>query len=124
MTASFAFAQATTGALNGTVKDSEGAVIPGASVSITGVDVGFNRTVVTNASGVYRVEQVPSGLYRVTVAPISGFGETTVESRVIIEKTTTTDITLNIAGQVNVVEVSTDPLGVVVDTTDSKLQTN
>src|SRR5690606_21307370 len=38
--------------------------------------------------------------------------------------TTTTDITVNIAGQVNVVEVSTDPLGVVVDTTDSKLQTN
>lgn len=124
MTASIAFGQGTTGAISGTVKDPSGAVIPGASVTVTGVDVGFSRTVVTDSNGVYRVERVPSGTYRVTVAPISGFGETTVESRVLIEKTTTSDVTLNIEGQVNVVEVSTDPLGVVVDTTDSKLQTN
>ena len=124
LTALIAFGQNTTGSLEGTVKDSAGAVVPGASVTVKGTDVGFNRTVMTNSEGVYRVERLPAGKYKISVAAISGFAETMVDAFVNIEKTAVSNITLGIAGNVNVVEVSGDPLGVSVDVTDSKVQSN
>lgn len=124
LTAVMVFGQATTGVIEGTVKDAKGDVVPGATVTVTGSSVGFNQTVTSNESGVYRIERVPAGRYKVTVSPISGFAETTVDTQVVIEKTTTADVTLGISAAVNTVEVTTDPLGVVVDTSDSKVQTN
>ena len=54
-------AQRTTGDITGTVADPNGAVVPGATVTIVGKDVGFNRTVTTDDQGVYRVLQIPPG---------------------------------------------------------------
>jgi len=118
------FGQNTTGSLEGTVKDSKGAVVPGASITVAGTDVGFNQTVTANSDGYFRLEKVPVGRYKIKVAAISGFAETTIDTQVVTEKTTPADITLGIAGSNINVEVGTDPLGVVVDTTDSKVQTN
>ncbi|MBK7394359.1 MAG: TonB-dependent receptor [Chloracidobacterium sp.] len=119
-----AFGQNTVGSIEGTVKDSKGAVVPGASVTVTGTSVGFSQTVTTNSDGFYRIERAPTGLYKVSVAAISGFAATTVDNaQVVIEKTTTADVTLGISS-VNTVEVVADPLGVVLDTSDSKVQTN
>lgn len=124
MTTALVFGQSTSGAIEGTVKDSTGAVVPGASVTVTGVNVGFNQTVTTNDSGVYRIERAPAGRYKITVAPISGFAESSVEAQIVIEKTSTVDVTMGISGQDLAVTVSEDPLGVVVDTSDSKIQSN
>lgn len=119
------FGQRTTGDIEGTVKDSNGAVIPGATVTVTGVSVGFNRTVQANDAGVYRISQIPAGTYKVTTAAINGFSETTVDNiRVNIEQTTSADVVLGVSTAVNTVDVSSDPLGVNVDSTDSKVQTN
>ena len=66
--AGVAFAQETTGALNGTVTDNTGAVVKGATVTVT--DEGKNvdvRTVTTGEEGVYAVTPLPAGSYRVTV---------------------------------------------------------
>lgn len=120
----FTFGQQTQGTLEGTIKDSKGAVVPGASVTVTGVTTAFNQTVTSNDSGLYRIERAPAGRYKVKVAAISGFAETTVDAQVVIEKTTTADITLGISTADINVEVGADPLGVVVDTSDSKVQTN
>ncbi|MBE7515336.1 MAG: TonB-dependent receptor [Chloracidobacterium sp.] len=119
----YAFGQVTTGSIEGVIKDQAGAVVPGASVTVKGADVGFNRTVVSNSNGFYRVDRIPAGRYTVTVAPISGFAETTADAVVVVEKTTAVEITLGITKSVDV-EVTGDPLGVVVDATDSKVQTN
>ncbi|HEX8564091.1 MAG TPA: TonB-dependent receptor [Pyrinomonadaceae bacterium] len=120
-----AFGQRTTGDIEGTVKDPQGAVVPGASITITGVNVGFNRTVQSNAEGTYRVQEVPAGIYRISTAAIQGFAASTLESVTVnIEQITTADITLGVAGGVNEVNVSSDPLGVNVDATESKVQTN
>jgi len=119
-----AFGQATTGMLEGTIKDSKGAVVPGASVTVTGLNVGFNQTVTANDNGFYRIERVPAGKFRITVGAISGFAATTLETQVVIEKTTVADVALGIEATVNTVDVQADPLGVVVDTSDSKVQTN
>ena len=56
-----AMAQETTGGLQGTVKDPQGAVIPGATVTIKGASVGFNRTLTADQSGYFKVEQLPPG---------------------------------------------------------------
>src|SRR5262245_26731708 len=86
------FAQTTTGEISGTIKDPNGAVVPNATVTITGVDVGFNRTVQSNESGVFRANQVPPGRYKVHVAAVSGFAEQTKENvSVGINNLTTVD---------------------------------
>lgn len=119
------FGQRTTGDVEGTVTDPKGAVVPGVSVTLNGTTVGYNRTIQSNDDGTYKFQQVPAGVYKVTTAAINGFAETTLDNvTVTLEKTTTADVSLGVSGSVNTVEVSTDPLGVNVDTTDSKVQTN
>ncbi|MBM4194677.1 MAG: carboxypeptidase regulatory-like domain-containing protein, partial [Gemmatimonadetes bacterium] len=51
LTTSIALAQAT-GQIGGRVADASGAVLPGATVTLTRVDTGLVRTTVTNASGI------------------------------------------------------------------------
>ena len=120
-----AFGQRTTGDLEGTVKDPQGAVVPGVSITVTGVTVGFSRTVQSDDQGVYRVQQIPAGIYKVISAANKGFAEVTLDTVTVnLEQTTTADINLGVSAAVNTVNVSSDPLGVSVDTTDSKIQTN
>jgi len=66
------FAQRTSGAIRGTVTDSSGAVIPGATVTVKGEGTGFNRSTVTNTEGVYSFPELPVGTYSVEVA-LQGF---------------------------------------------------
>lgn len=120
-----AFGQQTTGSVEGTIKDEKGAVVPGVSVTLDGVSVGFNRTIQSDNEGVYRFQQVPPGTYKISTGAASGFAAGQLENvTVTLEKITTADITVGISQSVNTVEVSSDPLGVAVDPTDSKVQTN
>jgi hypothetical protein len=117
-----AIAQRTTGDIQGTVTDPNGAVVPGASVTITGKDVGFNRTVTADNNGVYRVVQIPPGTYTVTVAGISGFTSQTKNNvQVSVNNLTTTDFTLTASTAVSV-DVTGE--GALIDATDTKAQTN
>jgi hypothetical protein len=121
-----AFGQQTAGTIEGTVKDPKGAVVPGASVTVEGVNVGFTRTVQADSNGLYRVQQAPPGTYKVSVAATGGFAATTLTEpvNVVIEKVTTADVTLSVSGTAVDVTVNSDAIGVVVDSTDSKIQTN
>jgi hypothetical protein len=56
---------AATGALAGTVMDQTKAVIPNVTVIVTSIDTGQARTVVTDATGGYKVGLLPPGAYRV-----------------------------------------------------------
>jgi hypothetical protein len=58
-------AQTITGSLRGTVHDSTGALIPGASVSATNTETGAVRKAQTNGSGAYEISGVPAGVYNV-----------------------------------------------------------
>lgn len=61
-----------TGAVLGTVKDPSGAVIPGATISLTNVDAGSTIATESNASGDYIFPVVPVGRYELSVTK-SGF---------------------------------------------------
>jgi hypothetical protein len=61
-------AQLTTASIVGTVTDTTGAVIPGATVTATNDDTQFTRSATTNAEGSYRLDFLPIGHYSVTFA--------------------------------------------------------
>jgi Carboxypeptidase regulatory-like domain len=62
-----AHAQISTGSLNGTVVDSSGAVIEGASITLTNSDTGVLRTTTTTQTGRYSLTEVPPGRYSLGV---------------------------------------------------------
>src|SRR4051794_7928466 len=67
-----ALAQTLTGVISGTIKDEQGAVLPGVNVTLTGKQ--GDRTAVTDASGVYRFPGLEPGSYDVA-ADLSGFAK-------------------------------------------------
>ncbi len=73
------FAQSTT-SLNGTVTDPSGAVISGATISLTTPDGHTVATSTSDASGVYRITNLQPGLY-IVLASAQGFA--TSESRAV-----------------------------------------
>ena len=64
--------QAVNGTIEGTITDQSGAAVPGVSVTVTNVDTGDSRVVVSNEAGVYRAPLLPLGRYRVS-AELTGF---------------------------------------------------
>ncbi len=72
--ASPALAQSTAinGTIEGTIKDAQGAVLPGVTVTVSNIDTGDQRVVVSNERGLYRAPLLSLGTYRV-VAELQGF---------------------------------------------------
>ena len=60
-------AQTSRGTVTGTVLDPAGAVIGGASVTLTGVDTGIRLSAGSNDAGVYRLDAVDLGVYNLQV---------------------------------------------------------
>lgn len=99
-------AQTVSGTLQGTVADTNGAAIAGASVSIRNVETGQERNVMTNAEGFYAAPYLPLGRYTVT-ASRQGFGTVVRENvEVTLNQTVIVDFTLNptLTGEVTVTE--------------------
>lgn len=79
MFASRSNAQTTQGSIVGSVKDSVGAVIPNATVTLTNTDEGTIRTAKSNGVGDYHFLDVKSGHYSIAVEA-AGFQKWTVTS--------------------------------------------
>src|SRR4051812_22020481 len=60
-------AQKTSGQINGSVLDPQGAAIPAATVTVTQTDTGLSRTATTSDDGNFSVTDLPIGIYRVAV---------------------------------------------------------
>jgi Carboxypeptidase regulatory-like domain len=72
LTAAVASAQLSTAQLSGRVTDESGAVLPGATLTVTQTDTGFTRSDVTDTNGSYVLSNLPPGPYRVEVS-LQGF---------------------------------------------------
>src|SRR4051812_1412580 len=66
------FAQGLTGQLSGTVVDSSGAAVPGATVTVRNVATQVSRDAVTDPDGAFVIADLLAGKYDVTVS-LSGF---------------------------------------------------
>ena len=60
--------QITTGTIQGTVTDVNGAVVPGANVEIKNLDTNLSRTLTTDDGGRFVALALPPGNYSVTVS--------------------------------------------------------
>ena len=83
LTSAVAGAQLSTAELSGRVTDESGAVLPGATVTITQTDTGFTRTDVTGDGGIYVLSNLPTGPYRLEVS-LSGF-RTYVQTGIVLQ---------------------------------------
>ena len=116
--ASIARAQVTSATIVGTITDSSGAALPGATVTARNVDTGFNRTVPSNESGAYRLEFLPIGNYTVEVM-LSGFKTATRSGVVLnVNDTAKVDASLALGGVAETVNVEADAPAVNTSTSD------
>ena len=121
--ATLALGQETTGSIEGTVRDPQSNLVAGVPVTVTGVSVGFSRSTTSGADGRFVVTQLPPGMYKVTAAAASGFGEQVIENvEVKLGKPTAVDFSLQPAGAVNTVTISDTDTPIAI--TDNKIQTN
>lgn len=119
------FGQETTGSIEGTVKDSNGAVVPGVTVTVKGVSIGFNRSTTSNEEGTFLIPQVPPGVYKITTEAVKGFAASSNDITVAVGRASNANITLQVSGNTAVVDVNTSTtVGATVDTTASSIQTN
>lgn len=119
-----ALAQVVTGTISGTVSDSTGAVVPGATVTVRNVETGISRTVTTDAAGRYRAPQLGLGNYEVS-AESAGF-QTAVRSGITITvgREAAVDFTLQVGavaeritvtGEAPLIETTNATVGTLVD---------
>jgi hypothetical protein len=111
-------AQSDRGAIAGSVFDSSGAAVPGASVTLKGVDTGSVYKTVSSSSGGYRVNDLAIGRYDVTVEA-AGF-KTSLQKGVEIQINTVASlsVTLQLGNVKEEVTVLADAPTVQTDSSD------
>jgi hypothetical protein len=72
LAAGTATAQTQLGAIQGTITDQSAGVLPGVTVTATQIETGVSRSTVSNETGVYRIQSLDPGRYRIT-ADLQGF---------------------------------------------------
>ncbi|HET9789518.1 MAG TPA: TonB-dependent receptor, partial [Pyrinomonadaceae bacterium] len=88
-------AQTSRGTVSGTVADTTGAVVSGASVTLTNTETTLSRTAVTNDAGFYRFDAVDLGTYSLTISA-SGFG-TVTKTGVVVNANQTSAVDAQLA---------------------------
>jgi len=118
-----AAAQAVTGTILGTVSDTTGAAVPGATVTLTNLGTGLTRSIVTDSTGEYTVPSLPTGKYRL-VAELPGFRTVTMPDidlgvdqhlRFNVQLSIgTVSETVTVSGSSPLVQIATSELGTTV----------
>ncbi len=120
----YSHAQATNGAINGTLNDPSGGVVPAAQVTLQNTGTDDTRTATTNDSGYYQFNNLPPGQYRIVVKQ-SGYKQLTQEPiQLQVDSTLQINLTLTLGTATEVVTVQsstpliqaeTSSLGTVID---------
>ena len=112
----------TAGSIQGTITDTSGAVIPGATITVTNVGTNVSKTLTTLDSGSYTVGNLAVTRYRVTVA-MPGFS-TQVRNAVDVSvgHTTVLDVELSPGETSQTVTVEAHSVDVTLDRGDRSVQ--
>jgi hypothetical protein len=110
----------TTARLSGTVRDPDGAALPGATISVKSQETGRVMQTVTDSRGFYRMVDLEIGRYDIT-ADLSGFAEAKRSGvRLLLGSALTVDFTLQLARATETVTVTSEvPLVEVASTSAS-----
>jgi len=97
----------TTGAIEGTVVDVNGAAVPGVTVAVSGPNLIRAQSATTNDEGYFSILNVPPGRYTVIVEAARGFGRfEQADIEVNLTRTSNIAVTLRPAGATETVEVT------------------
>jgi Carboxypeptidase regulatory-like domain len=121
-----AFAQgggaSSTGSISGDVKDTQGGVLPGVTVTATSPAQIGQLTAVTNEAGIYRFPSVPPGEYKLSFE-LPGFQSVVREGiRITLGFNAQVNVSLGVATLQETVTVSGE--SPVIDTSATRVQTN
>ena len=114
------FGQAETGTISGTITDKSGAVVPGATVTVTSSNTGFTRSTTTGGSGDYAIPSLKPDTYSITVEQ-AGFQKYT--RQVLVEVGSRVDVSAQLAvtGASTTVEVTGSAETAMVNTENQTL---
>lgn len=102
-------AQVDTATILGTIRDSSGAVVPGAMVTATEIDTSVRASVKSGSDGNYVITPLKIGRYSLTVKA-TGFREETRLNMVLnVQETLRMDVRLQVGALTQTVEVSGQP---------------
>ena len=111
-------AQQTLGSINGTVLDTTGAAVPGATITVKNTGTNLSRVTTSQSTGFFQIFNLPIGSYVVTVTH-AGFQTTEVKGINVQEaRATTISPTLQIGEVSQSIEVTATPLLNATDTTN------
>ena len=114
----------TTGSIEGTVTDSQGAAVPGIAVRVTSPNAISAQTATTDSSGRYKVLNLPPGKYAVVVEADKGFAKFEKNDvEVNLSRSSSVEIQLQPAGAQATVTV-TDTAGAAVDVSGNTTGSN
>ena len=115
-----AWSQSNEGRIIGTIRDSSGAVVVGAKITITNVDTNVVHSLVSNPSGDYVTPDLEPGLYTVSVEATGFKKSTTTPFRLEVSRDARADVQLTTGSLSESVEVHED--ATLTDTTNATLQ--
>jgi hypothetical protein len=118
----FAQAQSNAGDLAGVITDPNGAVVAGATVTAVNTAIGISRSATSDASGQYRVSNLPPAEYEITVEAANFKKSVFPNVRIIIGETATLNAQLQIGQRTEVVTI-TGSQTEVVETTRTAVST-
>ena len=101
----FSFGQTATTSLRGVIRDTSGALVQGASVSIADTATGNAYRAVSNTAGYYIFPIVSPAHYLVTIAS-SGFATQTRTAELLVDQPATIDFVLSVKAEAVTVDVS------------------
>lgn len=108
----------TQGTISGYVRDASGAIVPGASITVTHEGTGASRNTLSDAAGFYQVLGLVSGTYTIE-AEVSGFKKFRNAGVVLrVDENVRADISLDVGQVTESVEVSAQ--AALVDTRSSQ----
>jgi hypothetical protein len=111
-------AQNATTSLRGSVKDSSGAVLPKATITLLNQATGRTISTKATSSGEYQFLQIPPAKYVITVAA-DGFGQQTESAELLVNQPATIDFKMGV--QANNVSVDVTAAAQTLNTTDASL---
>ena len=98
--------QTATGQFNGHVFDQNGAVVPGATVTLLDAQTNLSRSTQTNGEGLYQFPLLPPGAYKISVTQNGFDTATSQEFRLEVNQVATQDFKLQVGATSQTVTVS------------------
>ena len=114
LSAGMCLAQFNLGTITGTVFDPNGGVVPACKITVVSVENASTRTAETNQAGLYTIQSLPAGGYRIT-AEAPGFQKATSQLTAGVDQTVTSDFHLSVGNVSETVKVTEQAAEVAVE---------